>query len=51
MRILFSLLLLVGFAASATEPTQMFTDDLNRKVAVPVHPKRIVSLHLSLIHI
>ena len=45
MRVLFSMLLLVGFAVSAAEPTQTFTDDLNRKVVVPVHPKRIVSLH------
>lgn len=45
MRVLFSMLLLVGFAVSAAEPTQVFTDDLNRKVVVPVHPKRIVSLH------
>ncbi|KAI3491549.1 hypothetical protein L1887_44170 [Cichorium endivia] len=39
------MLLLVGFAVGAAEPTQTFTDDLNRKVVVPVHPKRIVSLH------
>ncbi|VAX71505.1 ABC transporter substrate-binding protein [Enterobacter kobei] len=45
MRVLFAMLLLVGFAVSAAEPTQTFTDDLNRKVVVPVHPKRIVSLH------
>lgn len=45
MRILFSMLLLVGFTVSAAEPTQTFTDDLNRKVTVPLHPKRIVSLH------
>ena len=45
MRVLFSMLLLVGFAVGAAEPTQTFTDDLNRKVVVPVHPKRIVSLH------
>ena len=45
MRVLFAMLLLVGFAVGAAEPTQTFTDDLNRKVVVPVHPKRIVSLH------
>ena len=45
MRVVFSMLLLVGFAVGAAEPTQTFTDDLNRKVVVPVHPKRIVSLH------
>ena len=45
MRVLFSMLLLVGFAVGAAEPTQTFTDDQNRKVVVPVHPKRIVSLH------
>ena len=28
-----------------SEPTQTFTDDLNRNVVVPVNPKRIVSLH------
>jgi iron complex transport system substrate-binding protein len=37
--------LLAGFAVNAAEPTQTFTDDLGRKVVVPVHPKRIVSLH------
>lgn len=45
MRLLFSLLLLVGLTASAAEPTQSFTDDLGRVVTVPLHPKRIVSLH------
>lgn len=45
MRILFSLLLLAGFAATAAEPVQSFTDDLGRVVKVPQHPKRIVSLH------
>ena len=45
MRVLFAMLVLVGFAVGAAEPTQTFTDDLNRKVVVPVHPKRIVSLH------
>ncbi|MHA8115402.1 iron-siderophore ABC transporter substrate-binding protein [Kosakonia cowanii] len=45
MRILFSLLLLAGFAAAAAEPVQSFTDDLGRVVKVPQHPKRIVSLH------
>jgi iron complex transport system substrate-binding protein len=42
------MLLLVGFAVSAAEPTQTFTDDLNRKVVVPVHPKRIVSHDLDI---
>lgn len=32
MRVLFAMLLLVGFAVGAAEPTQTFTDDLNRKV-------------------
>lgn len=45
MRVLLTMLLLVGFVASAAEPMQRFTDDLNRNVVVPVHPKRIVSLH------
>ena len=45
MRVFFAMLVLVGFAAGAAEPTQTFTDDLNRKVVVPVNPKRIVSLH------
>lgn len=45
MRLLFSLLVLVGLSASAAEPTQVFTDDLGRVVTVPLHPKRIVSLH------
>lgn len=45
MRLLFSLLLLVGLTASAAEPTHSFTDDLGRVVIVPLHPKRIVSLH------
>jgi iron complex transport system substrate-binding protein len=45
MRFLFSILLLVGLSVSAAEPTQVFTDDLGRKVTVPVHPQRIVSLH------
>ncbi|MXG36190.1 ABC transporter substrate-binding protein, partial [Escherichia coli] len=45
MRVLLTMLLLVGFVASAAEPTQTFKDDLNRNVVVPVHPKRIVSLH------
>ena len=44
MRVFFAMLVLVGFAAGAAEPTQTFTDDLNRKVVVPVNPKRIVSL-------
>lgn len=37
------MLVLVGFAVGAAEPTQTFTDDLNRNVVVPVNPKRIVS--------
>ncbi|UDJ81794.1 iron-siderophore ABC transporter substrate-binding protein [Kosakonia oryzae] len=45
MRLIFSLLLLVGLSAGAAEPTQTFTDDLGRVVTVPLHPKRIVSLH------
>lgn len=45
MRVLFSLLLLVGLSVSAAQPTQAFTDDLGRVVTVPLHPTRIVSLH------
>ncbi|MCS3432652.1 ABC transporter substrate-binding protein [Klebsiella sp. BIGb0407] len=45
MRLLFSLLLLVGFSAQAAGTTQSFTDDLERVVEVPLHPQRIVSLH------
>lgn len=45
MRLLFSLLLLVGFSAQATGSTQSFTDSLGRMVEVPLHPQRIVSLH------
>lgn len=45
MRLFLSLLLLVGFSVSAAEDKQTFTDDLGRLVQVPVHPKRIVSLH------
>lgn len=45
MRLFFSLLILLSFFARATEPVQVFTDDLGRKVTVPAHPKRIVSLH------
>ena len=45
MRVFVSMLLLIGFAVGAAEPTQTFTDDLGRKVEVPLHPKRIVSLH------
>lgn len=45
MRFIFSLLLMIGAAASAATPTQSFTDDLGRTVVVPLHPKRIVSLH------
>lgn len=43
MRFLFSLLLMIGTAAGAA--VQSFTDDLGRTVEVPLHPKRIVSLH------
>lgn len=35
----------MSFFSRATEPVQVFTDDLGRKVTVPAHPKRIVSLH------
>jgi len=45
MRLLFSLLLLVGFSTQAAETSQSFTDDLGRVVEVPRHPQRIVSLH------
>lgn len=45
MRLLFSLLLLVGVSAQAATTTQWFTDDLGRVVEVPLHPQRIVSLH------
>lgn len=45
MRLLFLLLLLTGPAAQASTGTQLFTDDLGRKVEVPLHPRRIVSLH------
>jgi len=45
MRLLFSLLLLVGFSTQAADTTQSFTDDLGRVVEVPLHPQRIVSLH------
>ena len=45
MRLFFSLLILLSFFSRATEPVQVFTDDLGRKVTVPAHPKRIVSLH------
>ena len=45
MRLLFSLLLLVGISAQAAGTTQSFTDDLGRVVEVPQHPQRIVSLH------
>lgn len=41
MRLFFSLLILLSFFARATEPVQVFTDDLGRKVTVPAHPKRI----------
>ncbi|CDL40523.1 Putative iron compound-binding protein of ABC transporter family [Citrobacter freundii] len=45
MRLIFSLLLLVGCTVQAAEPVQSFTDDLGRVVNVPLHPQRIVSLH------
>lgn len=45
MRLLFFLLLMAGVTASAADPTQTFIDDLGRKVTLPVHPRRIVSLH------
>lgn len=45
MRLLFLLLLLTGAATQASTATQLFTDDLGRKVEVPLHPQRIVSLH------
>lgn len=45
MRLIFSLLLLVGCTVHAAEPVQSFTDDLGRVVNVPLHPQRIVSLH------
>jgi len=45
MRLLFSLLLLVGLSTQAADVTQSFTDDLGRVVEVPRHPQRIVSLH------
>lgn len=45
MRLLFSLLLLVGFSTQAADTTQSLTDDLGRVVEVPLHPQRIVSLH------
>ena len=44
MRLIFSLLLLVGCTVQAAEPVQSFTDDLGRVVNVPLHPQRIVSL-------
>lgn len=45
MRLLLSLLLLVGLSTQAADTTQSFTDDLGRVVEVPLHPQRIVSLH------
>ncbi|WP_435945494.1 ABC transporter substrate-binding protein [Dryocola sp. BD586] len=45
MRILSILLLCTSFFAMANPPAQQFTDDLGRTVTVPLHPKRIVSLH------
>ena len=35
MRLFFSLLILLSFFSRATEPVQVFTDDLGRKVTVP----------------
>lgn len=45
MRLLFAFLLLAVTAAHAEPATRTFTDDLGRKVTVPMHPQRIVSLH------
>ncbi|ARU94524.1 ABC transporter substrate-binding protein [Tatumella citrea] len=45
MRIFSVLLLLCSFCSFAAPETQQFTDDLGRTVTVPLHPKRIVSLH------
>lgn len=45
MRLLFSLLLLLGCSVQAEVATRPFTDDLGRVVNVPLHPQRIVSLH------
>ena len=45
MRLLFSLLLLLGCSVQAEVATRPFTDDLGRVVDVPLHPQRIVSLH------
>ncbi|QRG06217.1 ABC transporter substrate-binding protein [Xanthobacter dioxanivorans] len=42
---LFCTLLLVVLAGGAGAQTRPFTDDLGRTVEVPVHPRRIVSLH------
>ena len=43
MRLIFSLLLLVGCTVQAAVPVQSFTDDLGRVVNVPLHPQRIAS--------
>ncbi len=45
MRLLFSLLLLLGGSVQAEVATRPFTDDLGRVVNVPLYPQRIVSLH------
>lgn len=39
------MLVLAGFSVSAAEQVQTFKDDLGRSVTLPLHPKRIVSLH------
>ena len=45
MRLLFAFFALAVSSAYAAPATQTFTDDLGRKVVVPLHPQRIVSLH------
>lgn len=45
MRILSVLLLFISTFVIAAPQTQQFTDDTGRTVTVPLHPKRIVSLH------
>ena len=44
MRWLTLMLLITACGATAAE-TRSFTDDLGRTVQVPLHPKRIVSMH------